>query len=72
MLLYLLFTSNLHHIEDNGLYYRVITLILVNIVPRWNIEGRSQARDNIHQYQCNNPFIIWLYIFISFPGVSNL
>ena len=28
-------------------------------------------KDNIHQYQCNSPFIIQLD-FISFSGVSNL
>ena len=27
-----------------GLYYRVIALILVDIVPSWDIEGRELAR----------------------------
>ena len=26
-----------------GQYYRVIALILVNIVPRWDMEGRELA-----------------------------
>ena len=45
--------------------YRVIALVLVNIFPLWDIEGASlrasvdiPSRENIHQYQCNNPFII--------------
>ena len=47
-------------------HYSVITLILVNTVPSWDIKGRPlmlasfdfPTTDNIHQYQCNNPFII--------------
>ena len=26
-----------------------------DIAPRWNTTGRYLVRDNIHQYQCNNP-----------------
>ena len=39
-------------------------IILVNIVQSWDIEGHELAsvdipsRDSIHQYQCDNPFII--------------
>ena len=37
---------------------RIIALILINIVPSWDIEGTSLRVFNIHQYQCNNPFIV--------------
>ena len=48
------------------LYYRVIALISVNIVPSSDIEGRELASvrrnpnegQNFHRYQCDNPFII--------------
>ena len=45
--------------------YRVIALISVNIVPLQIGKDASlrvsidiQTRDNIHRYQCDNPFII--------------
>ena len=44
-------------------YYRVNALILVNIVPSCELKDASlrasvdiPMRDNIYQYQCNNPF----------------
>ena len=46
-------------------YYRVIALILVNIIPSMDIEGHELSsvrgypkEGHIHQYQCNNPCII--------------
>ena len=42
--------------------YRVITQILVNIIPSWDSEGRKLTSvcryPNKGQYQCNNPFNI--------------
>ena len=44
----------------------------VNIVPRLDIYGRSQARDlryptrdNIHRYQCNNPILLYSYKYLN-------
>ena len=61
------FCKTLVTLCQNCMFYRVITLILVNTVPSWDIvilrdESLRVATDipvsgNIHQYQCNK-FII--------------
>ena len=52
--------------------YRIITLLLMNLAPSWDIKGRSQAafdiptRGQIHIYQCNNPLLFSYKYFASF------
>ena len=56
---------------------RIIALITMNIVPRWDIYGSKFAsfdvptRDNIHRYQCNNPILSHLYMQYWQKSLSN-
>ena len=53
--MYFLVKDTSGNIDKCSLYYRVIALISVNIVPSWDIEGRELA--SVHRYPNEGQYI---------------